>query len=134
MPSCSVVHPCWVATCSSVRQDTWHTFNTTLAGIAVAHSARACHGRTGPSVRPRACGCDHYHAVFTLPHELLALWEWNRAAMARTLFASAHDTLMTLLADPRFLDATPGIVMALHTWGRTLNHHPHVHALVSGGG
>lgn len=82
----------------------------------------------------RLLGCDHYHVVFTLPHELLALWEWNRAAMARALFASARDTLMTLLADPRFLGATPGIVMALHTWGRTLNHHPHVHCLVSGGG
>ncbi len=82
----------------------------------------------------RLLGCDHYHVVFTLPHELLELWEWNRAALARLLFASARDTLMTLLADPRFLGATPGIVMALHTWGRTLNHHPHVHALVSGGG
>lgn len=82
----------------------------------------------------RLLGCDHYHVVFTLPHELLELWEWNRAGMARLLFASARDTLMTLLADPRFLGATPGIVTALHTWGRTLNHHPHVHALVSGGG
>ncbi len=82
----------------------------------------------------RLLACDHYHVVFTLPHELLALWESNRAAMARLLFVSARDTLMTLLADPRFLGATPGIVMALHTWGRTLNHHPHVHALVSGGG
>ncbi len=41
---------------------------------------------------------------------------------------------MTLLNDPRFLGATPGLVMALHTWGRTLSHHPHVHCLVSGGG
>lgn len=82
----------------------------------------------------RLLGCDHYHVVFTLPHELLELWEWNRAGMARALFAGARDTLMTLLADPRFLGATPGIVLALHTWGRTLNHHPHVHALVSGGG
>ncbi len=82
----------------------------------------------------RLLGCDHYHVVFTLPHELLGLWERNRAAMARALFASARDTLITLLRDPRFLGATPGVVMALHTWGRTLNHHPHVHALVSGGG
>lgn len=82
----------------------------------------------------RLLACDHYHVVFTLPHELLSLWEWNRAEMARCLFDCARDTLMTLLKDPRFLGATPGIVMALHTWGRTLNHHPHVHCLVSGGG
>lgn len=78
--------------------------------------------------------CDHYHAVFTLPHELLALWDYNRAGMARALCAAARDTLMDLLKDPRYLGAAPGIVMALHTWGRTLSRHPHVHALVSGGG
>lgn len=82
----------------------------------------------------RLLACDHYHAVFTLPHELLGLWDYNRAWMARALCAAARDTLMDLLADPRFLGATPGIVMTLHTWGRTLSRHPHVHCLVSGGG
>lgn len=82
----------------------------------------------------RLLACDHYHVVFTLPHELLLLWEYNRAGMTRVLFQAARDTLMALLNDPRFLGATPGIVMALHTWGRTLSHHPHVHCLVSGGG
>jgi hypothetical protein len=82
----------------------------------------------------RLLDCDHYHVVFTLPPELLGLWEYNRAWMARALFAAARATLMQLLQDPRFLGATPGLVMALHTWGRTLNHHPHVHCLVSGGG
>ena len=28
----------------------------------------------------------------------------------------------------------PGLLMALHTWGRTLSRHPHVHCLVSAGG
>lgn len=82
----------------------------------------------------RLLACDHYHVVFTLPHELLALWAFNRAPMASLLFQAARETLLTLLADARFLGATPGILMALHTWGRTLNHHPHVHCLVSGGG
>src|SRR5262249_42908927 len=27
-----------------------------------------------------------------------------------------------------------GILMVLHTWGQNLHHHPHVHAVVSGGG
>jgi hypothetical protein len=42
--------------------------------------------------------------------------------------------LLELLADPRHLGATPGLLMALHTWGRTLSQHPHVHCLVSAGG
>ena len=82
----------------------------------------------------RLLACDHYHVVFTLPHALLPLWQWNRAVMARRLFQAARETLITLLKDPRHLGAVPGIIMALHTWGRTLNHHPHIHCLVSGGG
>lgn len=82
----------------------------------------------------RLLGCEHYHVVFTLPHELIALWEHNRAWLNETLFRCARDTLIELSADARFLGATPGILMALHTWGRTLNHHPHVHCLISGGG
>jgi hypothetical protein len=39
-----------------------------------------------------------------------------------------------LLGDPKWLGAQPGILAALHTWGRTLGLHPHVHCLVSGGG
>lgn len=82
----------------------------------------------------RLLACDHYHVVFTLPHELLELWSWNRAWCADALFRAARDTLVTLLRDERHLGALPGIVMALHTWGRTLNRHPHVHCLVTGGG
>lgn len=106
----------------------------------------ACRHRscTTCSALPRACWaehqgerllhCDHYHVVFTLPHELLALWQYNRQWFADTLFRCARETIMELCADTRFLGAVPGIVMALHTWGRTLNHHPHVHCLISGGG
>lgn len=82
----------------------------------------------------RLLGCAHYHVVFTVPHELILLWQHNRHWFADTLFGCARQTIVQLCADARFLGATPGIVMALHTWGRTLNHHPHVHCLVSGGG
>jgi hypothetical protein len=82
----------------------------------------------------RLLACDHYHVVFTLPHDLLRLWAFNRAPMASALFQAARETLMTLLQDERFLGATPGLMMTLHTWGRTLSHHPHIHCLVTGGG
>lgn len=82
----------------------------------------------------RLLACDHFHVVFTVPHELLGLWSLNRAWFIDALFQSSRDTLMTLLKDPRYLGAEPGIVMALHTWGRTLSLHPHIHCLVTGGG
>jgi len=84
--------------------------------------------------RARLIDCAHWHVVFTIPHELNVLWMLNTAAMMGALFAAARDTLLELLADPRHLGAQPGILLALHTWGRSLNLHPHLHALVSDGG
>ena len=84
--------------------------------------------------RARLLACDHYHVVFTLPRELHTLWRTNRRRFADLLFRVARDTLFTLLQDPRYLGATPGVIAALHTWGRTLCLHPHVHCLVTGGG
>jgi hypothetical protein len=76
----------------------------------------------------------HHHVVFTLPHELLELWTHNRAAMTTLLMRSSQQALLQVLCDPRHLGALPGIVQSLHTWGRTLSQHPHVHCLVSAGG
>ncbi|MCP5069206.1 MAG: transposase [bacterium] len=84
--------------------------------------------------RERLLPCDHYHVVFTIPHELLDLWQLNRKRLTDHLFRASRDTLFELLADDRYLGGTPGVVAALHTWGRTLTLHPHVHCLVTGGG
>ena len=84
--------------------------------------------------RARLIDCAHWHVVFTIAHQLNALWMLNTDAMMSALFAAARDTLLELLADARHLGAQPGILLALHTWGRSLNLHPHIHALVSDGG
>jgi Putative transposase/Transposase zinc-binding domain len=84
--------------------------------------------------RARLVDCAHHHLVFTIDHELNVLWMLNTAAMMAALFGAVRDTLSTLLADPRYLGAQPGIVLALHTWGRSLALHPHIHALVTDGG
>lgn len=82
----------------------------------------------------RLLRCDHYHVVFTLPHEFLSLWQYNTAWFMEALFQSCRDTLFELMQDKKYLGVTPGVVMALHTWGRNLSLHPHIHCLVTGGG
>jgi hypothetical protein len=84
--------------------------------------------------RARLLACDHYHVIFTLPHDLNPLWLANVPVMTTLLWQAVRDTLRTLLADPKYLGAQPGILAALHTWGQTLVLHPHVHCLVTGGG
>jgi len=84
--------------------------------------------------RARLLACAHHHLIFTIPHELNVLWCWNRAAMAKLLFATVRAVLFELLGDPRYLGATPAFLAALHTWGRSLSLHPHLHVLAADGG
>lgn len=77
--------------------------------------------------------CDHYHVIFTIPHQLIGLWWLNQRLMADILFATATATVRELLNDPKYLGALVGIIASLHTWGRNLSRHPHLHLLVTGG-
>lgn len=78
--------------------------------------------------------CPHHHIVFTIPSELNVLWRYNRSKMRGLLFRAVQDTLKTFASDSKYLKAMPGILCTLHTWGRNLSLHPHIHALVSHGG
>jgi Putative transposase/Transposase zinc-binding domain len=82
----------------------------------------------------RLLACDHYHVIFTLPHDLNPLWLANGPLMTTLLFQAVRETLFDLLADATYLGAQPGMIAALHTWSQTLVLHPHVHGLVTGGG
>jgi Putative transposase/Transposase zinc-binding domain len=84
--------------------------------------------------KSRLLACEHYHVIFTMPHELNALWLANVEGMSGLLFASVHDTLVELLGDGKYLGGKPGIIATLHTWSQTLLLHPHLHCLVTGGG
>lgn len=77
--------------------------------------------------------CAHFHVIFTLPHEYLSLWRYNERFFADLLFSASRDTLM-LMEESKYHGVTPGIMTALHTWGRQMTLHPHVHCLVSAGG
>jgi hypothetical protein len=77
---------------------------------------------------------EYYHVVFTLPAELSELALANPRALYDLLLRSAAATLRAVAADPKHLGAVPGMLLVLHTWGQNLHHHPHVHAVVTGGG
>src|SRR5919198_1275865 len=75
----------------------------------------------------------YFHVVFTLPAPLGEIAFQNKAAVYGILFRAAAETLATIAADPKHLGAQLGLTMVLHTWGQTLQHHPHVHCVVTGG-
>ena len=58
----------------------------------------------------------------------------NKRVVYAILFQAAAEALRTVAADPRHLGAEIGAIAVLHTWGQTLQHHPHLHCIVPGGG
>ncbi|MBP0639674.1 IS91 family transposase [Cupriavidus sp. AcVe19-6a] len=77
---------------------------------------------------------EYFHVVFTLPEPIAALAHQNKKTLYDILFRTSADTLRTIAADPKHLGADIGFIAILHTWGQNLEHHPHVHCGVPGGG
>jgi len=76
----------------------------------------------------------YYHVVFTLPGPVAAIAYHNKAEVYSILFRAATRTLRIIAADPRHLGAQIGGVTVLHSWGQAMQHHPHVHCIIPGGG
>jgi Putative transposase/Transposase zinc-binding domain len=74
----------------------------------------------------------YFHVVFTIPSELHALARFRREEVFKALFAAVSQTLLDLGYER--LGALLGATLVLHTWTRDLRFHPHVHAIVTGGG
>jgi hypothetical protein len=74
----------------------------------------------------------YFHVVFTLPHDLNPLIQYNQARLYSLLFASATATLLEFGRNN--LKANLGITAVLHTWGQNLTDHYHLHCVVTGGG
>jgi hypothetical protein len=84
--------------------------------------------RTAELILP---GVVYFQVVFTVPDELAALLLGNRRTTYGQLFRSAWSALAAELRNAGF---APAAWLVLHTWNQRLEHHPHVHALVPGGG
>jgi hypothetical protein len=77
---------------------------------------------------------EYLHVVLTVPHELAPVAAAHPAVFYNLLFRAVRETLLQVAATPRHLGAQIGGLMVLHTWGQTLELHPHVHVIVPGGG
>lgn len=77
---------------------------------------------------------EYFHLVFTLPETLGPIASQNKALAYNLLFRAVSETLLEIGRDERHLGAELGFLALLHTWGQRLNHHPHIHCVVPGGG
>ena len=76
----------------------------------------------------------YFHIVFTVPEFLNRLFYINQRACYDMLFKASSYAIQKTACNPTFLGAQSGNVSVLHTWGQSLNYHPHIHTLVPAGG
>ena len=76
----------------------------------------------------------YFHVVFTVPAELNPVIYSNQGFLYNALYHAASGTLNELASDQKYLGAGIGCICILHTWGSAMNFHPHIHAIVLGGG
>ncbi len=76
----------------------------------------------------------HFMITFTVPEQIRRFIRGNQRAAYAALFSASSAAMKKLVLDPKFMGGDlPGFFGVLHTWGRTLEFHPHVHYIVVGG-
>lgn len=106
----------------------------------------SCHHRACPSCNhlkadewlkrqiARLIACDYYHVVFTVPHELIPLWQYNRDLFTKLMFKASWESLKEFFLDENHIGGLPGAIATFQSWDQRLAIHPHIHFLVTGGG
>jgi hypothetical protein len=76
----------------------------------------------------------HFMITFTVPDSIRSFIRSNQRLAYAAMFAASSQTLKKLAKDKKFIGADlSGFFGVLHTWGRTLSYHPHIHYIVPGG-
>jgi hypothetical protein len=76
----------------------------------------------------------HFLITFTVPESLRPFIRSNQRLAYSALFHASSFAIKRLAADPRYVGGDlPGFFGVLHTWGRQLQFHPHIHYLAPGG-
>ena len=78
--------------------------------------------------------CPYFHIVTAVPSELNEIALYNQKEFYNILFKATSESILELCNDPKWLGAKVGITSVLHTWGQTIEFHPHIHSIVTGGG
>jgi hypothetical protein len=82
----------------------------------------------------RLLPCPYFLLTFTVPAGLRAAVRRHQHVAYAMLFDASSAAIRKLTANPKYVGSSRcGFFGVLHTWGRTLEYHPHVHYIVPGG-
>jgi hypothetical protein len=77
---------------------------------------------------------SYYLITFTVPEGLRSWLRSHQKEGYAMLLGESAATLQEVAAHSKYLGAELGIMAVVHTWGRRLQFHPHVHCVVPAGG
>lgn len=76
----------------------------------------------------------HFMITFTVPQNLRRFIRSNQRLCYSAMFKASSETIKKLALDPKYIGGDlPGFFGVLHTWGRQMPYHPHIHYVVPGG-
>lgn len=75
--------------------------------------------------------CEYQHVIFSPPHEFLNYFRIGRRPYFNCLYAVVNQTLSDWYTYKKYF---PGFMMVMHTFGRDLKWHVHIHVLLTCGG
>jgi hypothetical protein len=76
----------------------------------------------------------HFMLTFTVPESLRRFIRAHQRLVYAALFKASAEAIKKLAADDKHIGGDlPGFFGVLHTWGRTLEYHPHIHYIAAGG-
>jgi hypothetical protein len=101
------------------------------------HCPTCQHGKTQQWLQSqihRQLPGHHFLITFTVPEQLRSFMRQHQRLGYSALFKASSEAIKKLALDQKHIGGhLPGFFGVLHTWGRTLQYHPHIHYIVSGG-
>jgi hypothetical protein len=91
-------------------------------------------GEAAAMAATRLLNVEHQHLTFSVPAELRPLLFTDRSLLAVVAKAAAQATIKAMGTRCKAYAPLPGVMATVHTYGRDLTFHPHVHVLVTRGG
>jgi len=83
----------------------------------------------------RLLSVPSFMITFTVPEQVRDFIRSHQRTGYQAMFQASSEALKLLAKDQKFIGTNlPGFTGILHTWGRQLTYHPHIHYIVPGGG
>lgn len=123
------------AQCAADGRDAVHHTNASCGNRHCPKCQTAKNGEWCVKQTKKLLPCEYFFVTFTIPSELRSFVRSHQNVCYRAMFDAAAFALKTTLTHDKFCGADKvGFTAVLHTFGRDMTYHPHVHVIVPGGG